>query len=288
MMAIDNAALEALTTMQLELALVRDEFELYYQPLIDTRDHSVHGVEALVRWHHPERGLVGPMDFIPLAEETGNIVAIGSWVLRRACTDHRRLQAFSRRELLLSVNVSTLQLDEPAFLSDLADIIHETGIAPHVLQLEITESVFLGDSLRIGALFHAIRALGVRIAFDDFGTGYSSLNYLATYPVDVVKIDRHFVQRMSKSYVHTEIVQLIIHLAVTIGMSVSAEGVEDQDQAEALSRLGCNVAQGYLYSPPLPLNSLFAMLEQRAPQPVPRRPRSVPTNLGACHTAFAG
>jgi EAL domain-containing protein (putative c-di-GMP-specific phosphodiesterase class I) len=287
MMAIDNAALDALTTMQLELALVGDEFELYYQPLIDTRDHSVHGVEALIRWHHPQRGLLSPIDFIPLAEETGNIVAIGSWVLRRACADHRRLQASSRRDLLLSVNVSTLQLDEPDFLCNLADIIRETGIAPRLLQLEITESIFLRDSLRIGALLQAIRALGVRIAFDDFGTGYSSLNYLAAYPVDVVKIDQAFVKRMSKSFVNTEIVQLIIHLADTIGMNVSAEGVEDQDQADTLSRLGCNVAQGYLYSRPLPLNSLAAMLDRQESQPAPRRPMSVPSTRNVCSPAFA-
>jgi EAL domain-containing protein (putative c-di-GMP-specific phosphodiesterase class I) len=287
MMAIDNAALDALTTMQLERALVRDEFELHYQPLIDTRDHSMHGVEALVRWRHPERGLLSPTDFIPLAEETGNIVAIGSWVLRQACIDHRRLQQFSRRDLMLSVNVSSLQLDDPAFVSGLADIIRETGIAPRLLQLEITEGIFLRDSMRIGALFQAIRALGVKIAFDDFGTGYSSLNYLATYPVDLVKIDRHFVQRMSKSYVHTEIVHLIVNLAQTIGMTVSAEGVEDRSQAETLSRLGCNIAQGYLYSPPLPLASLTAMIEQRFDEPSTHQPKSVHSVPSAFRTAFA-
>jgi EAL domain-containing protein (putative c-di-GMP-specific phosphodiesterase class I) len=247
----------------------------------------MHGVEALIRWHHPERGLLNPIDFIPLAEETGNIVAIGSWVLRQACLDHLRLQEFSRRDLLLSVNVSSLQLDEPAFISGLADIIQQTGIAPRLLQLEITESVFLRDSLRVGALLHAIRALGVKIAFDDFGTGYSSLNYLATYPVDVVKIDQQFVQRMSKSFVNSEIVQLIVHLADTIGMNVSAEGVESRDQAEALSQLGCNIAQGYLYSPPMPLNSVTAMLDQTASQPAPRRPGRVRSHLGARRTAFA-
>ena len=228
MMALDREVLSALTPAeQLQSALDHNEFELYYQPLIDNRDHSMHGVEALIRWHHPERGLLNPAEFIPSAEETGIIVAMGLWALRQACSDHRRLQQSSRGDLLLSVNVSTRQLEEPSFIADLADIIRQTGIAPRLLQLEITESIFLKDSLRIGGLFHAIRALGVKIAFDDFGTGYSSLNYLAAYPVDLVKIDQYFVQRMRKSYVHTEIVQLIVHLARNIGMSVSAEGVEN-------------------------------------------------------------
>ena len=287
-MAINSAQLDAFTpTQQLEAAIDRGEFELYYQPLIDVRDHSMHGVEALIRWNHPDLGQLNPADFIPLAEESGLIVDIGSWVLRQACTDHRRLQRISPRDLLLSVNVSTRQLEEPAFISDLADIIRQTGIAAHLLQLEITESIFLKDPIRIGALFHAIRALGVKIAFDDFGTGYSSLNYLAKYPVDLVKVDQYFVQRMSKSYVHTEIVQLIVHLAQSIGLSVSAEGVENHEQADALSRLGCNIAQGFLYSPPLSLTSLTAMLEQPSSQPAPLRPKSVHSALGVCRTAFA-
>jgi EAL domain-containing protein (putative c-di-GMP-specific phosphodiesterase class I) len=289
MMAIDTAALDALTTMQLEFALTRNEFELYYQPLVDVRDHSIHGVEALIRWHHPQRGLLSPAEFIPLAEEAGLIVAIGSWVLRQACSDLRRMQPYSSSNLLLSVNISTLQLDEPAFISDLSDIIRETGINPRLLQLEITESIFLRDCMRIGALFQAIRALGVRIAFDDFGTGYSSLRYLAAYPADVVKIDRYFVQRMSKSYVHTEIIQLIIHLAQTAGMSVSAEGVESSDQAAALSHLGCNIAQGFLYSPALPISSIASMLEQSIPEPRPsRRSRSVRVPFAPLRVSAAG
>jgi EAL domain-containing protein (putative c-di-GMP-specific phosphodiesterase class I) len=288
MMAFNSAVIDALTpTQELEFALGRDEFELYYQPLIDNRDRSIHGVEALIRWHHPERGLLNPADFIPLAEGSGLIVAMGSWALRQACIDHRSLQQCSNRDLLLSVNVSTRQLEEPAFISDLADIIRQTGMVSSMLQLEITESIFLKDSMRIGALFQAIRSLGVKIAFDDFGTGYSSLNYLATYPIDLVKIDQYFVQRMSKSYVHSEIVQLIVNLARTIGLNVSAEGVEDRDQADALSRLGCNIAQGYLYSRPLPLTSLTAMLELRAPEKYPKRPKSVGSVLTSCRTAYA-
>jgi EAL domain-containing protein (putative c-di-GMP-specific phosphodiesterase class I) len=284
MMATDNPVLDAHTTMQLEYALSRNEFELYYQPLIDVCDHSIQGVEALIRWHHPQRGLLNPTDFIPLAEQTGLIVAIGAWVLRQACSDFRRLQQISSSDLLLSVNVSTCQLDQPDFIANLAKVLRETGIAPHSLQLEITESVFLRDSPRIGTLFQTLRALGVKIAFDDFGTGYCSLNYLAAYPADLVKIDQCFVQRMSSSYVHTEIVQSIIHLAHTIGMSVCAEGVEDSDQAAELARLGCNIAQGYLYSPALPFAAMAALLERpaiapRAPGPGSVRPTLAPLSL---------
>ena len=288
-MAVNGAALHALTTPphQLQSAIAHNELELYYQPLIDTRDHSMQGAEALMRWRHPERGLLNPAEFIPLAEETGLIVVMGLWALRQACNGLRRLQQFSRSDLLVSVNVSARQLDEPAFIADLADILRQTGIAPQLLQLEITESIFLGDSMRIGALFQAIRALGVRIAFDDFGTGYSALNYLAAYPVDLVKIDQYFVQRMSMSYVHTEIVQLIVHLAHSIGMDVSAEGVEHRDQAEALSHLGCNIAQGYLYSPPLPMDSLTATLERPSPEPSPRNPKGVRSILAGCRSSFA-
>lgn len=270
MMAIDIAALDTLDlTRQLESAIQNDQFELRYQPLIDVRDGSMYGVEALIRWNHPERGLLKPTEFVSLAEETGLIVAIGSWVLRQACTEFRQMQS-RNRDLLLSVNVSSVQLDDPAFISLLADIIRQTGIDPHSLQLEITESIFLSDSLRIGALFHAIRTLGVTIAFDDFGTGYSSLSYLAKYPVDVVKIDQYFVQRMGLGHVNMEIVHLIVHLAHTIGMKVTAEGVETQEQADLLSRLGCNIAQGFLYSRPVSLQTIIAMLacEANASDPI--------------------
>jgi EAL domain-containing protein (putative c-di-GMP-specific phosphodiesterase class I) len=262
MMAIDSPTLHAPGLKhQLAIALEKNEFEMYYQPLIDMRDESMRGVEALIRWHHPDLGLLNPSEFIPLAEETGVIVEMGAWALRQACGDLHRLQESSPTELMLSVNVSPRQLQEPGYLAELADIVRETGIRPRLLQLEITESIFLNDSLRIGGLFNAMRALGVKIAFDDFGTGYSSLSYLERFPVDVVKIDRYFVQRMSKSYMHTEIVQMMVDLAHTIGMNVSAEGVESSDQAEALTKFGCNIAQGFLYSRPVPLPGITAMLE---------------------------
>jgi EAL domain-containing protein (putative c-di-GMP-specific phosphodiesterase class I) len=274
MMAIDSPTLHAPGLKhQIALALERGEFEMYYQPLIDMRDQSMRGVEALIRWHHPELGLLGPAEFIPLAEETGLIVPMGAWALRQACLDLHEMQDSSATELMLSVNVSTRQLEEPAYLAELSAIVRETGIKPGLLQLEITESIFLRDSLRIGALFNAMRAMGVKIAFDDFGTGYCSLNYLERFPVDMVKIDRYFVHRMSMSYVHTEIVQMMVDLAHTIGMTVSAEGVESCEQAEALTSFGCHIAQGFLYRKPVPLPGITAMLE--APVMERRGPESV-------------
>jgi diguanylate cyclase len=252
-----------LTAQQLEAALERDEFELYYQPLINLMDASICGVEALIRWNHPKLGQVMPAQFIPFAEESGMIVALGTWALRQACTEMRLLRP-EHQEVLLSVNVSARQLDEPDFVRGLADILEATGVPARLLQLEITESIFLRDAMRVGALFQAIRALGVKIAFDDFGTGYSSLSYLAKYPVDLLKVDQSFVQRMNDGHASKEIVQLIVRLAQVIGLNVSAEGVEDPEQAAALLGLGCTVAQGYLYSRPVPLHMMVAMLEVSA------------------------
>jgi len=251
------------TSQQLEAAIERDEFELYYHPLINLADASICGVEALIRWNHPRLGQLMPAQFIPLAEESGLIVRIGEWVLRQACTELRLMRP-EHQDLLLSVNVSARQLDEPDYIRGLAEILEETGVPARLLQLEITESIFLRDAMRVGALFQAIRALGVKIAFDDFGTGYSSLSYVEKYPVDLLKVDQSFVRRMNDGEVSKEIVQLIVRLARAVGIDVSAEGVESPDQATALLGLGCRVAQGYLYSRPVPLHRMVAMLEVAA------------------------
>ena len=251
---------------QLEAAIAMDEFELYYQPLIDLSDASIYGVEALIRWNHPVRGLLQPADFIHLAEETGAIVPLGSWVVRQACTDFRRMRP-SNNDLILSVNVSSRQLDEPEFLFDLCATLEQTGMPPQMLQLEVTESVFLHNSTRVGALFQSIRALGVKIAFDDFGTGYSSLSYLERYPVDMLKVDQSFIQRMSGGSVSTEIVEWIVRLARIVGTEVSAEGVENHQQAVTLQGIGCNIAQGFLYSQPVPFDCMLAMLQDPPTEP---------------------
>jgi EAL domain-containing protein (putative c-di-GMP-specific phosphodiesterase class I) len=261
-----DAEIELPTAAQdLLSAIDQNQFELHYQPLVDIRDHSIYGVEALIRWNHPQRGLLRPVDFIQLAEQTGLIVPIGSWVLRQACSDFKVLRA-AKPDLLLSVNVSSRQLDEPDFLSDFSEILRDTAIPHHLLQVEITESIFLCDSMRIGAIFQAIRALGVKIAFDDFGTGFSCLNYLEKYSVDTIKVDQQFVRNLGNGKVSDGIVQHIVHLAKAIGVEVTAEGVESAEQAAALEAYGCNIAQGFLYSQPLPLRAVKLILEQRSIQ----------------------
>lgn len=287
MMAPVSATIDSpISTQQLEAAIEQNQFELYYQPLIDTTDASIHGVEALIRWNHPQRGSLQPAEFIHLAEETGLIVAMGSWVLRQACTDFCRMR-LAKAHLLLSVNVSSRQLDEPSFICDLAVILKQTGIPPQRLQLEITESIFLRDSIRVGAIFQSIRALGVKIAFDDFGTGYSSLSYLERYPVDMLKVDQYFVQRMSDGPVGTDIVEWIVRLSRIIGTGISAEGVESHEQAIALYGLGCNIAQGFLYSQPVPLNCMLAMLRHSPIKPSRGQSESVSGEARACWTPGA-
>lgn len=256
---------KALANLQLKLqlgsAVEREEFRLSYQPIVDLQDRSIRGVEALIRWHHPERGMLSPGEFISQAEETGEIVQIGAWVLQQACKDFRRMLESSRTPLHLNVNVSSRQLDEPTFLGQLMQIIEESEITPDLLQLEITESVFLKNADQTGILFREIRKLGVKIAFDDFGTGYSSLSYVDKYPIDILKIDQSFVQRMCGSTVNANIVQMVIRLAQAAGMSVSAEGVETEEQAIVLQQYGCHLAQGYLYSRPQPLDRIVTMLK---------------------------
>jgi diguanylate cyclase (GGDEF)-like protein/PAS domain S-box-containing protein len=258
---LGNALANLQLKLQLGAAVECGEFQLFYQPLVDLRDRSIRGVEALIRWNHPERGMLSPGEFISQAEETGLIVEIGGWVLRQACFDFNRLLQSSPVELHLNVNVSSRQLDDPDFLQQLIRVIQESEISPNLLQLEITESVFLKNADLTGTLFRQIRALGVKIAFDDFGTGYSSLSYVDKYPIDILKIDQSFVQQMCGSTVNANIVQMVIRLAQAAGMSVSAEGVETEEQAALLQEYGCPLAQGYLFSRPQSLHRILGMLD---------------------------
>lgn len=258
MAAEAHAAMQA--KQELKGAIENSEFEVYYQPLVDMRDNSICGMEALVRWNHPSRGLVSPATFIPLSEETGDIVDIGAWVLRRACQDYKDFRKAASGSLLLSVNVSTRQLQQSDFVDILQNVLTETGIPPRCLQLEIMESILLMDAVRIGALFQEIRSLGVKLAFDDFGTGYSSLSYIERYPIDTLKIDQSFVRNMNTSPVNTEIIKLMIGVAEVMGMKVSAEGVENPEEATTLVSMGCCIAQGFCYSRPVPKLAMLAMI----------------------------
>jgi diguanylate cyclase (GGDEF)-like protein/PAS domain S-box-containing protein len=257
----EKACMELQKKLQLRDAVDRGEFVLFYQPIINSRAGSIYGIEALIRWNHPGRGLLSPGEFVALAEQTGLIVPIGRWVMREACSKLHSLQEAYREDLCLSLNVSSRQLEEPDFLLDLVTVLAETGINPSNLQLEITESIFLNDANRIGQIFREIRRLGVRIAFDDFGTGYSSLKYLEQYPIDTLKIDQSFVQNMSENHVRASIVRMILQLADEIGITVTAEGVETREQEQILRHCGCHIVQGYLYGRPMPLDVLVELLQ---------------------------
>ncbi|GGH06325.1 putative bifunctional diguanylate cyclase/phosphodiesterase [Silvibacterium dinghuense] len=250
------------TTLQLRTAAELNQFELYYQPLVDMRDLSIYGVESLIRWNHPTRGLLAPGAFIQLAEESGSILPMGIWALKRTAEDIRTIQQELHCDLVFSINVSSPQLEDPDFLRHIRELTNTCGIDPSLLQLEITESVFVRDPHRIGKLLQEIRALGIRIALDDFGTGYSSLSYLAQLPIDVLKIDQSFVRDMMRHDLNLEIVKLLIDLARTAKMSIVGEGIETPEQALALLHAGCNFAQGYLYSRPVPLSNLLLKLRQ--------------------------
>ena len=241
-------ALEA----DIERGLERGEFELYLQPRVSASDALIIGYEALVRWKHPERGMVQPGDFIPVAEVSGKIIELGEWVLIEAC----RLATGFPGHLHISVNVSPVQFRHPQFLERIEAILGESGVSPHQLELEITESVLIDDDQRARLILGHLKTLGLRIALDDFGTGYSSLSYLSRYPFDVIKIDRSFVSALGTEETADAIVRTIIDLGSGLGMRVVAEGVETVDQARYLSVAGCDELQGYLLGRPQPLDSI--------------------------------
>jgi len=248
----------------LRTAVERGEFELYYQPLVELQTGRVTELEALLRWRHPTRGIVPPLDFIPLAEETGLIVPIGSWVMADACRQVREWQGrFPRDEpLTLSVNLSVKQFAQPDFVANLVGIVRTSGLDPRCLKLEITETIAIDDPERTRGMLDELRGLGVRMYLDDFGTGYSSLGQLHRLSLDAIKIDRSFVMRMTDGPMHWQLVHTVRNLARNIGVAVIAEGVETVEQLAELRGLGCESAQGYLFSRPVPANEIEQMLER--------------------------
>lgn len=236
----------------LPYAIERDQLSVRYQPLMHLPSRSVMGFEALLRWRHPEFGWIPPHQFIPVAEETGEIVALGEWVLRQACRQLKIWRTkFPRLPLLsMNVNLSVRQLADPRLVAKIADVLGETSVPPESLALELTEGSPIPefDSARI-VLGH-IRALGVGLKLDDFGTGYSSLSYLGSLPVDTLKIDRCFSHRLLSDPASNAIVEAVIHLAHRLGMKVVAEGIENEAQLRRLLNLGCEIGQGFLFSEP--------------------------------------
>jgi diguanylate cyclase (GGDEF)-like protein len=236
----------------LRKALEAGEFELYYQPVLNLASNQITGVEALIRWRHPERGMISPNEFIPLAEQVGLIVPLGEWVLRQACATAAKWPT----DLRVAVNLSPAQFRSPALLQLVISALASSGLAPERLELEITESILLHDSKATLAILFKLREMGVRIAMDDFGTGYSSLAYLQTFPFDKIKIDRSFVKGIPEASGSLNIVRAVTAMAKGLGMHTTAEGVETQEQFETVKREGCTEVQGFLLSRPLPLREL--------------------------------
>ena len=261
-----DASMNASARVRLELAsdlrraLERDELLVHYQPTVSLVSGRVVGVEALVRWKHPRKGLILPGEFVPVAEENGLIVPVGRHTLREACRQGKEWQDGGRRPLTTSVNLSVRQLQDPNLLADVSRALEESGLAPGDLILEITESALMGDVPRNVAVLRDLKDLGIRIAIDDFGTGYSSLAYLERFPVDVLKIDRSFVSRAGRDAKGKALVCAVIDLARALGLDVVAEGIETAEQAEELARLGCEVAQGYYFAKPLDPGSVSKLL----------------------------
>src|SRR6267142_1097704 len=244
---------------KLRQAIEKEEFVLHYQPKVDLENRGIVGVEALIRWQSPELGLVPPMKFIPLLEETGLILQVGSWALRRAALDHRAWAERGLKPPRVAVNVSPIQLRQRDFVRDVEHAIME-GVAPVGIDLEITESLIMQDIHATIEKLILLRKLGVQVAIDDFGTGYSSLSYLAKLPVETLKIDRSFVITMLEDPNTTTLVHTMITLAHSFQLKVVAEGVESDEQANMLRLLGCDQMQGYLFSKPLPVEALIALL----------------------------
>ena len=241
----------------LRQAMLKNQLELHYQPLIDISTKKVVTVEALIRWRHPVRGIVPPIDFIPLAEETNLIVSIGEWVLETACR-----QALSWPDLRVAVNLSPVQFRNRELVEVVKDVLKRTGLEPSRLELEITESVLINDVSSALATLTALKELGVKIAMDDFGTGYSSLGYLNSFPFDKIKIDKSFIGDMSDKDKSGAIVKSVISLGQSLNMVTTAEGVETAEQAAFLKEEGCDQLQGYFFSRPITAIELTSFMAE--------------------------
>jgi diguanylate cyclase (GGDEF)-like protein len=257
-----DARMQARRALELDLrqALVKDEFALFYQPIVNVGSNTITGCEALLRWPHPRRGMVMPADFIPLAEEIGLIVPIGEWVLRRACRDAAAWPDGTK----VAVNLSPAQFRSKNLLAAVTDALAASGLAPHRLEIEITEGVLLVDQNSTLALLHELRHLGVTIAMDDFGTGYSSLSYLRSFPFDRIKIDGSFIHAISDEESSLAIIRAVTGLSASLGIETTAEGVETDRQLEHIRAEGCTDVQGFLFSDARPANEVRELL--RAPQ----------------------
>ena len=235
----------------LRLAIERNEFELFYQPQVSVDGGEVIGMEALIRWNHPERGLLTPIHFIEIAEKTGLIIAIGKWVVKEACQQYQRWIWSGHRPLRMSVNISPLQFYQTSFCEDIRSALAETGMEPSNLELELTEGMFMHNIENVVKVLNELHDLGVLLAIDDFGTGYSNLSYLKRFPIDRLKIDQSFIRGIESETTNMEIVRTISNLAKTMSLELVAEGVETADEMNIVGLCGCDFMQGYKFSKPL-------------------------------------
>ena len=281
--AMFDPVLHAQVTDRLQLehdlrrAIANQQLELYYQPIINLRNGAIFGLEALSRWHHPERGLISPSDFIPIAEETGLIVEIDQWAIKTACHQVKQWQRRypAARNLKVSVNLSAQDLQVPNMVTHISQELAASGLAGQYLVLEITESLLIGDTPQLSQLIARIKELSVQLAVDDFGTGYSSLSYLHRFPFSALKIDQAFTSNMRLANVNQEIVETILALSDRLGMVAIAEGGESLEQLQHLQKMGCEYSQGFYFSKPLPSLELESLLRtaypfiDRVPLPLP-------------------
>jgi EAL domain-containing protein (putative c-di-GMP-specific phosphodiesterase class I) len=253
-----SVELEARNTLESDLreAIAHGEFELHYQPIFDLRTGDRRGLEALVRWRHPQKGLIPPDQFIPLAEETGLIVPLGEWVLRRACSDATSWPL----DVKVAVNLSPVQFKQAELFDVIMSVLSESGLPPERLELEVTESVLLERGAENYAFMQKLKRVGISFALDDFGTGHSSLSCLTAFPFDKIKIDKSFIGNLVKNHKSSAIVSSIVTLARGLDISITAEGVETREQFEMLRTLGVNFAQGYLLGRPMPIDELESQL----------------------------
>ncbi len=263
-----NAQLQERVTLENELhaALKRNEMLVYYQPLIDLHSGQVTAVEALIRWQHPTLGMISPAKFIPIAEANGAIVPIGEWVLRTACAQNRAWQLAGFTPIRMSVNLSARQFEQPYLVEVINQILEETELQASDLELEVTESFLMGNIERSIKTLKQLRELGIWLALDDFGTGYSSLNYLKRFPVNMLKIDRSFVQDVISNADSAAVTNAIIALAKSLRLNITAEGVETQEQLDYLKMQGCDEGQGYYFSRPVPADIIAPMLQKSSQQ----------------------
>jgi diguanylate cyclase (GGDEF)-like protein/PAS domain S-box-containing protein len=247
---------------ELRDAIVRNELVVLYQPIVDVLTRRTRGAEALVRWQHPQRGLLQPSEFIPIAETNGVIIPLGQWVLERACS---QVQQWKQEGLVdasfyVTVNLSARHLQDRRVVDHVVNALKRSRLSPSALVLELTETAILDDLDQTRATLAALKQLGIRLAIDDFGTGYSSLSYLSAFPLDVIKIDKSFVDQLTVTSGGEAMVRAVVELGRALGLQAVAEGIEHQDQADALERLGCNLAQGYLFAKPMPADELARAL----------------------------